>query len=401
MAKFQYKIKDQNGKSVTGEIDSIDLHSAVTSLRRKGMIIISVSPKTESSLGFLDKILNRVSFNDLVIMTRQLATMVGAGLTLSEAVDILQEQQNSNKLKSVLFDLSNDIKGGLSLFQALSKHRDVFPPLYINLVKSGEASGKLDTVLIRMSDSLEKEREFKARIKGAMIYPAIVVSIMGAVMVIMITFVIPKLTALYKESTMELPLPTKILIGISDFFVSFWWLVILVTIGAVIGFRQWKQTPRGGFIIDQIMLKIPLVNKIVINVTLANFSRTFGLLVAAGIPLLEGISIVENVTDNLVFKIALRSSYKGVEKGLSFSAQLLALPVFPKIVGQMIKVGEETGKVDEIFYKLSDYFESESDHLVKNLTVAIEPIILIILGLGVAFLVISIILPIYKLTTSF
>lgn len=401
MGKFHYKAKDLTGKEFVGDIESVDVRGAATLLRRKGLVIISIDNRKESGDNFLQKFFNRVGFNELVIMTRQLATMVGAGLNLSDSIDILSEQQTNKKFQTVLVSVSNDIKGGLSLHQSLSKYPEVFPPLYINLVKSGETSGKLDMVLLRMADNLEKDREFRARIKGAMIYPVVVVTMMVIVMIIMVTFVIPKLTALYKESTIELPLPTKMLIFISDFFIQFWWVILIIVIGGIFGLKKWKKTVYGGLFFDRLILKIPVVNKIAVNVTLANFSRTFGLLVSAGIPLLEGISIVEGVIGNSVYKNALRVSYLGVEKGLSFSAQLTSLSVFPKIVGQMVKVGEETGKVDEIFYKLSDYFESESDHLVKNLTVAIEPIVLVILGLGVAFLVISIILPIYKLTTSF
>ena len=268
------------------------------------------------------------------------------------------------------------------------------------MVKSGEASGKLDQVLVQMADGLEKDREFQARIKGALIYPVVVISMMIVVVIIMMVFVIPKLVTLYSQSTIDLPLPTKILIGTSNMFVHFWWLMIIVIVGSIIGIQRWNKTPSGNLFLGRLLLKTPLIGRIITNVTLTNFNRTFGLLTAAGIPLLESIGIVSELTDNPVYRIALKDAYEGVEKGLSFSS-LLTAEVFPKIVSQMIKVGEETGKVDEIFFKLAEYFESESDHLVKNLTVAIEPIILIILGVGVGFLVISIILPIYKLTTSF
>lgn len=401
MSNFAYRGKDKDGQDVSGQIESADLRLAAQNLRKRGIVVISLNPKSNSGGKFLDKYLNRVSFGELVIFTRQFATMIGAGLALTEAIDILSEQNTNKKLKEVLVDISSDVNGGLSLYQALLRHNDVFPSLYVNLVKSGETSGKLDLVLLRMADSLEKEREFKARVKGALIYPVVVIVMMLLVMVIMIIFVIPKLTALYKESTMDLPLPTKILIGVSDFFIGFWWLIIAILIGGFIFLKKWSKTEQGGLVMDNLLLRLPLIGKITTFVTLANFSRTFGLLVSAGIPLLEGINIVEDVTPNLVFKKALSSAYKGVERGLAFSAQLIVIPAFPKIVGQMAKVGEETGKVDEVFFKLADYFESESDHMVKNLTVAIEPIILVILGVGVAFLVISIILPIYKLTTSF
>ena len=400
MAEFIYKGKDSNGVAHTGTIQSPDLHSAAIILRKKGLIVISVNAKNDVSAPIIGNFLNRVSFTELVICTRQLATMVSSGLVLSEAIDILVEQQSNKTFKAALEEVSSDIKGGLTLAQALSKFPRIFPHLYVNLVKSGETSGKLDEVLLQMADGLEKDREFQARIRGALIYPVVVIGMMIAVIIIMMVFVIPKLVALYSQSTIELPLPTKILIFTSNLFVNFWWAIILVIVGIAIGITRWNKTPEGRYFIGKTLLKTPLIGVIISNVTLTNFNLTFGLLTTAGIPLLESIGIVSDLTDNPVYKNSLKQAYNGVEKGLPFSS-LLDPQVFPKIVSQMIKVGEETGKVDVIFFKLSEYFESEADHLVKNLTVAIEPIILVVLGVGVAFLVISIILPIYKLTTSF
>lgn len=398
--EFNYRAKDLQGNDHIGSVQSTDLHSATAIIRKKGLIVISVATKNDPIKGLLDRFFNRVSFGELVIMTRQLATMVSSGLVLSEAIDILEEQATNKYFKKALGDISQDIKGGFTLAQAFSKFPNIFDNLFINLVKSGEASGKLDSVLLQMADGLEKDREFKAKIRGAMIYPLVVITMMLVVIIIMMVFVIPKLVTLYSQSTIELPLPTKILIGMSNLFTNFWWLGLLLIIGAYIGINRWRRTPEGKLFLDKLILKTPIAGKIVTNVTLTNFNRTFGLLISAGIPLLDAIGIVSDLTDNTVFKNAIKDARNGVEKGLPFSS-LLTADIFPKIVSQMIKVGEETGKVDEIFLKLAEYFESESDHLVKNLTVAIEPIILIILGIGVAFLVISIILPIYKLTTSF
>lgn len=400
MAVFLYKAKDTLGNDHSGEMQSPDTHAAVITLRKKGLIVISINPKDTPTFRFLDRLLNRVSFTDVVVVTRQLATMVSSGLVLSEAMDILEEQQSNKTLKKALVEISSDIKGGLTLNQALSKYPHIFPPLYVNLVKSGEASGKLDQVLMQMADSLEKDREFRAKVKGALIYPAVVISMMGIVVIIMMVFVIPKLVNLYTQSNIDLPLPTKILIFTSNLFVNFWWAGLIVMGVGIVGLQRWNKTPDGNYFLGALVLRIPIIGRVATNVTLTNFNRTFGLLTSAGIPLLDSIGIVSDITDNPVFKKTLKEAYLGVEKGLPFSA-LLTAAVFPKIVPQMVKVGEETGKVDEIFFKLAEYFEQESDHLIKNLTVAIEPIILIILGVGVAFLVISIILPIYKLTTSF
>lgn len=400
MADFVYKAKDIKGELHSGDIESSDERIAAASLRKKGLIVISIKQKNQPGLGIFSKFFSGVSFSELVILTRQLATMISSGLVLSESIDILEEQQNNKTLKQALSEISADIKGGLTLAQSLGKYPNIFPRLYINLVKSGEASGKLDAVLMQMADGLEKDREFRARVRGAMIYPAVVISMMFIVVVIMMVFVIPKLVTLYSQSNIDLPLPTKILIFTSTAFVNFWWVALLITGGLFWAIKKWNKTPEGSLFLGKFVLKIPIVGKVMTDVTLTNLSRTFGLLTTAGIPLLESISIVEDLSDNPVFRQSLKYAYTGVERGLPFSA-LLTSSVFPKIIPQMVRVGEETGKVDEIFFKLADYFESESDHLLKNLTVAIEPIILVILGVGVAFLVISIILPIYKLTTSF
>lgn len=400
MAEFLYRAKDTQGNDHTGSVESPDAHSAAAFIRKKGLIVITLNPKAAPISPFLNRFFNRVSFSDLVIITRQMATMISSGLVLSEAIDILEDQQSNKTLKKALSDISQDIKGGLGLAQAMGKYPDIFPHLYVNLVRSGETSGKLDSVLLQLADNLEKDREFRARIRGAMIYPIVVLSMMVVVVIIMMIFVIPKLVNLYSQSKIDLPLPTKILIGTSSLFTNFWWLGLILLVGIFVSVNRWKKTPAGNLFFGKAVLKIPIVGKIITNVTLTNFSRTFGLLTSAGIPLLSSIGIVADLTDNPVFKNALKDSYAGVEKGLLFSS-LLSANVFPRIVSQMVKVGEETGRLDEIFLKLADYFESESDHMLKNLTVAIEPIVLIILGIGVAFLVISIILPIYKLTTSF
>ena len=318
MAEFLYKAKDLQGNDHNGSVESPDAHSAVAVIRKKNLIIISLVPKNSGTNNFLDRFLNKVSFSDLVIITRQLATMISSGLVLSEAIDILEEQQTNKILKDALADIS------LTLAQALGQYPRIFPHLYVNLVKSGETSGKLDSVLLQMADGLEKDREFQSKIKGAMIYPVLVLSMMVVVIIIMMVFVIPKLVTLYTQSTIELPLPTKILIGASTLFTNYWWVLVIIMVGAVVGINRWKKTPEGNLFLGKLILKIPIVGKIVTNVTLTNFNRTFGLLTSAGIPLLESIGIVSDLTDNPVFKIALKDAYNGVEKGLPFSSLLSA-----------------------------------------------------------------------------
>lgn len=399
MAIFVYKARDFKGIDHNGTIDTVDASRAARILSKKGLVVTSIKEIKESSHLF-EKVFNRVSFDDLVISTRQLATMIESGLVLSESLNILVGQQSNPNFKKVWEEVLRDVNSGLDLASSLRKHPDVFPTLYCSLVKAGEQAGNLDVILVEMANNLERDREFRSRVRGAMVYPVMVLGMMVVVTGIMMFFVIPRLTSLYTQSSIELPLPTKILIGTSNFLISYWWTLIILLVVGAFAFKKWVSTPDGKYTFDELLLKIPMVGKVIRGTSLTSFTRTFGLLTTAGVPILDSIAIVSEVTNNSVYKRALSDIRLGIERGLTMSAQLDKVGVFPKIISQMYRVGEETGKVDKISFKLAEYFESEADHLVKNLTVIIEPVILIVLGLGVGFLVLSIILPIYKLTTS-
>lgn len=400
MAIYKYTAKDYQGQYHKGEIEAVDLRTAAQVLLKKRLIVISLKSREENAKKFLQSLFDRVSFSDLVIFTRQLATMIGAGLVLSEALDSLASQQTNKGFKDVLDHVSADIQGGLDLGSALQKHPHIFPKLYVNLIKAGEASGKLDSILQKLATHMEKEREFRGKVKGAMIYPIVVVTMMFGVMLIMVFFVMPKLMSLYAESNIELPLPTRIMLAVSGFIINYWWVVLVLVLGLSLAFKKWLQTAKGRAIFDSWLLKIPVMGRIIKMVVLSNFSSTMSLLTTAGIPMLDSIKIVEEIVGNFSFKTALDQSYKGVERGLSLSDQISSQAVFPKLVGQMVKTGEATGKLDEVLLKMAEYFETESENSLKNITTLIEPLVLIVLGIGVALLVISIILPIYKLTTS-
>lgn len=401
MPKYNYTAKDKEGNLRKGQIVTTDEHQVARLLSKRELILISAKVVNENNQLFFDKYLHGVSFSDLVVTTRQLATMVESGLVLSDSIDILIDQQSNPRFKTILTEISRDVKNGIDLASALSKHPQVFPKLYISLVRAGEQSGKLDTVLNQMALNLEKDREFRARIRGAMIYPILVLTMMFIVIVIMMVFVIPRLVSFYSQSNIDLPISTKILIWTSTFFTSYWWLLIVAAIVGFVMFQRWTSNDKGRYDFDTLMLKFPIIGKIVRGTSLTNFTRTFGLLTHAGLPILDSLLIVADVVGNQVYRLALLDCFKGVERGLTMSAQLESTNAFPKIVSQMFRVGEETGKVDQIAFKLAEYFETETDNLVKNITVVIEPVILVILGVGVGFLVISLILPIYKLTTSF
>jgi type IV pilus assembly protein PilC len=327
--------------------------------------------------------------------------MVTAGLQIQEAIDLLKNQSNNPALSDVLNKIYREIQGGGNLGNALVKYPQYFSRIYIALIRAGESSGTLDVVLARLADNLEKDQEFRTKVRSALIYPAIIVVAMVVVFGVLMTVVVPKLTELYVDFGTDLPLPTRILQGISNFFVHFWWLMIIVAFVGFNLFQRWLKTSWGRHIWDRIMLSLPLLGKLQQQIILVEFTRTLGMLVGAGVHILDSLNILVDSLGNVLYQEALKEISKKVEKGLPLGQLFAQYPMFPPILGQMVKVGEETGKMDESLIKLSTYFESESDHTVKGLTTAIEPLIMIVLGVGVGFIVFAIITPIYNLTNSF
>jgi type II secretory pathway component PulF len=401
MQKFEYKVKNERGESLKGTVEAKDEKQAAKILQDRKYLVVSLKPKGESIFNeFRGKVFTRVSLTDKVNFTRQLSTMMTAGLRVTESLEIL-ESQSSPGMKRVVSDIAREIEGGGSLTSAVEKHPGVFDPVYAALIKAGEAAGMLDKVLSRLADNLEKQKEFKTRIKGAMIYPAIVIGGMILVASIMVIFVIPKMTSIYEEFQADLPLPTKVLLGISKFATRFWWLGIIALIGAIVLFRLLLNTPQFRKQLDRILFKIPIYGNLRQKIMLTEFTRTLGILVGAGILIVDALKIVRGSFGSPVYAQAITDARTDVEKGLPLAAAMAKTEAFPVLLPQMIAVGEETGKIDEVLAKISAYFEQEADASVKGLTTAIEPIIMIILGIGVAFLVISVIMPIYNLTSQF
>ena len=346
-------------------------------------------------------LLNRVSFNDIVDFTRQMAIMLNAGLTLVDSFEILKKQIAKPSLYKLINDIDASIKAGNTLSSSLKKYPGNFSNLYISLVKSGEASGKLSDILLKLADNLEKSRDFKSKLKGAMIYPLIVISGMIGVMFIMVTFVLPKLMGLYKDFNIDLPITTKFLMIISEFSAQFWPIIIgvVVVIGVII--NRYIKTKAGKFSLDKLMLRLPVISNVVKVSALVDTTRTLSILIGAGVSILDALNIIIDTTNNMVFQNAFKNIYSKVEKGQSFGVSLEQEDIFPPILVQMAMVGEQTGQLDDTLGRLSKYFELESEMAIKAMTTLIEPTILIVLGFGVGFLVMSVITPIYNLTTSF
>ncbi len=401
MEKFDYLAITKEKKKVKGVVEAVSQPQAISVLRARGLFVVRLN-KIEvlpSWLVWLNRF-QRVKKQDVVHFTRQLATMIKAGLPLTTALSILK-YQSSLAMAKVVDEVLREVEGGGSLSKAMAKFNRIFDPVYLSLIESGEAAGVLEKVLLRLADNLEKQAEFRSKTKNALIYPAIITIAMVIVGLVMTIFVIPKLTSLYSEFGAELPVMTKILIGISGFMVKTWplWLVF-GTIGGY-SLSRWKQTESGRFVWDRISLKLPIFGPLKTKIILTEITRTLALLVESGVSIIEALEIVAGTADNILFSSSIKKAAKEVEKGIPIAAAIGQYDYFPVIVPQMLAVGEETGKIDEVMFNLSGYFETEAETAVKGLTTAIEPLMMILLGVGVAFLVIAIVMPIYNLTSQF
>jgi len=400
MPFYTYKAKNEHGETVKGKVEARDTRQASHILRSRQLIVISMTKQGESLLATINKQMMGINQDDIVGFTRQLSTMVTAGLSLTEALHILN-QQSKPAMATLLDALLRDVEGGSTFAKALEAHPKQFPRIYVQLVRAGETAGVLDEMLARLADNLEKSKEFRGKTQGALIYPGIVISALLLVAVIMMVFVIPQLTDMYDDFGADLPFVTQLLIDISDLFVGYWWLMVLILVGLAGLFRAWLRTKSGQRSFSQMLLKIPLYGKLKKKIIMTEFARTLSLLLAAGISLLQALEVATDAISSLLYREELELVQKKIEKGVTLGQAINNDQLFPQILIQMIAVGEETGKLDEVLMKLAVYFQSESEQAVKNLTTAMEPMIMVILGLGVGVMVVAIIMPIYGLTSQF
>lgn len=397
--KFACKVIKNN--LITEELIEAPSEEAVREYAKANkMFIVDIAPKMNFSFSFLESLLSHVSFTDVVNMTRQLAIMLNAGLSLASSLEILKKQSGNPALAKLLSEIATDVQAGATLSSSLKKHPHVFSSFYISLVKAGEASGKLDNTLLRLSDNLEKRRALIGKVKGALIYPSVLFVGMFAVMVLIMTYVVPQMLKIYENFEAELPASTKFLSVLSGIMQKFGIFILIgIVVGIIIFLRAFK-TKKGKRIIDTILMKLPVVNKMIKITTLVDVLRTFSILVQSGVSILDTINIVGETSTNTLYKNAFTNVYLKVEKGVSLGKALEHENIFPPLVVQMASVGEESGHLDETLMRISLYYETESELAIKALTSLIEPAILVILGVGVGFIVIAVITPIYSLTNT-
>lgn len=397
--KFFFKAL-KNDKVIQRDIEAATETEVLSYLRKNSYIPISISQHTALFPQF-NAVFDKVTFTDVVEFTRQLAIMLNAGLTLVDCFVILEKQISKDSMLQVVQSIQKDVLSGGTFSQALKKYPEHFPSIYIALVRSGEVSGKMSDILLKLADNLEKQREFQGKIKGALTYPIVVLVGMVSIMFIMITFVIPKLLNLYKDFNIDLPVSTQILIAVSGFLAQFWPLVLIGVFVGISSFNRYVKTSRGKFYLDSLLLKLPIFGKIVSISSLVDSTRTLSILIGSGVSILDTLGIITETTENSVYKQAFIHIVQEVERGVSLGNAFNNENIFPPILVQMVSVGEQTGNLDDTMMRISHYFDLESEMAVKTVTTLIEPLILVLLGIGVGFLVISVITPIYNLTTSF
>ena len=383
---------------VTGKLQAASIEVAKKVLKQSGLLPISVN--TPKDFWDILPSFGKVSLRDRTIFARQLSTMIKAGLTLSQAMRLMVDQTKKGRFKQVEEAILSDIQDGFSFSNALAKFPEVFDPIFINVVRSGEATGKLEVVLDQISTQMEGDVKLTSKIKGAMIYPAFIILAMLGVAIVMLWKVIPQLSEMFTSSSMKLPASTAFLLWLSNVVVNQWW-VIIIAVALVYFLARWFfKTPQGEMYWSKLQLKMPVLRDITQQTTMARFGRFLSLLLGSGVPLLEALKLINDSIDNKVYRRSISNVSASVERGVPMSKPIMEDPIFPLMVGQMVSVGEQTGKMDEVMTRLADYYEEEVSNKVSGLSALIEPMIIIILGIGVAFLVMSILLPIYQISTA-
>ena len=401
---FSYRAKNQMMETVEGTIEAMSQDAALKLLTDQKMIILSLEDASKTPFWRRQiniPFLNRVGLRDLVFLSRQLSVMVAAGLPLVESLNVLKEQTENAYLRKVVEDISKNVQGGLRFSSALAKYPKIFDDFFINMVRAGETAGNLDEVLQYLANEQEKNFDLMNKIKGAMVYPIFVIATVIGVMVLMMTFVIPQLTSILIQSSVELPLPTKILISVSNFSKNSYWLIIIVLAVLGIVLRVLLKTRQGKLFLGRVILKLPVFGQLFQKFYLVRFARSLSTLLVGGIPLTSALRIVSDVVDNIVYKNIILQSIVDVEGGHSISNAFLNHSSVPAMLPRLMTIGEQTGKLDEILEKIANFYSREVEGLLSKLVTLLEPIIIIFLGIVVAGMAASILLPMYQLSSAF
>lgn len=400
--KYQYRVKDYWGNTHKGFLDADNRDMVINSLLRQGYYVLALKPQEKSSLNMEIDItaFTKVKTRELCVMTRQLATMLSAGLPIIRSFNVLAEQTSDNKIKKAVTRIRDDLEAGLPLWEALSKHPRVFSKVYVSMIRAGETGGILEPILHRLTDHLEREQEINAKVKAASIYPAMIALFACLMIFFIIIFVMPTFVNMFTSTGVELPVPTRLLLAAGTILRQRGLLILGGLIMSIILLRAWGKKDKGRLFYDRLYLGLPIIGAAISRIAVARFARTMGTLVKSGIPVLQALEIVEDVLGNAVFARAINSARASIREGESIALPLIQSGVFEPMVTQMIAVGEETGALDEMLIKMSDYFEREVVYMVDNIMAVIEPIMILVVALLVGGIVIATLLPIFSIVNA-
>ncbi|MBI1810621.1 MAG: type II secretion system F family protein [Nitrospirae bacterium] len=399
MPTYSYKVRNQTGEIISGVIDAPTTDAVAEQLFSKGYtpVKIEAEEETKSPIEKGWQIFDRVKDEDLIVFSRQLATLITAGISFIRSMDTLAEQTKSRKLRKIIEEIRREVARGSSFSDALAKFPKVFSPLYISMVRVGEEAGVLDDILNRLSSLLEHDATTRARVKAATRYPVIVIISMIIAFFVLTTFVVPKFASLYQSAKVELPLPTRVLIFLNKAIRTYWPLLIAAVAGVIFAFRGYIRTPSGRWNLDKLKLRVPIIGSVVEKTVMSRFARIFSTLYSSGIPMLHALDIVAGTLGNIIIARAVEVIKESVREGKGLAVPMASTMVFPPMVTQMVAVGEETGALDDMLTKVADYYDLEVEYAIKNLSITLEPVLLVFLAGGILFLALGIFLPIWDM----
>lgn len=398
MTLYDYRAVDAEGKPVRGDVEADSRNAVVDMLHEKGLVVLHIDEKLKFGLkDILNMQIGGVPLTSKVIFSKQLATMLAAGLPLLQALDVLASQEKNAGFRSALENVVHLVEGGSNLSNALGKQKGIYTEVELNLIAAGEQSGNLVEMIQKVADNLEKQKDFNAKLRGAMIYPVIIFVAIIIVVVLLMIFMVPAVEGLYKDFGGELPWVTRFMVDVSNFIISFWWGILTVLAAAVIGLKYYQSTPSGREVFDRLFLTMPIFGKLVTKIQLAEFSRLLAMLLKSGISIIEALNIVANALPNIHFRRGLKAAAKEVEKGVPLAVPISKNEDFPIIISRIIATGESTGNLDKVLEDISKFYQTEVDNMTSNLTKMLEPIILLVVGGVVAFLALVVYVPIYGL----
>lgn len=405
MATFAYVGRNRSGAVKKGELTAKTRDEAVDQLRRQNVVVTSLEERSGKAGGFDIKNLlgSGLTDKDLVVFTRQFGTMINAGLPLVQCLEILSTQSENKLLRETIGEVKTQVEAGSTFSDALRKFPKIFDDLFVNMIHAGEVGGLLDTILTRLAKHIEKAMKLKGQIKSAMVYPSAIIGVAVIVISVLMIWVIPIFAKMFTELSggkIGLPGPTQLVINVSNFFQSFWYVMIGAIVAAVIAIKKYRATPQGRMNIDKLLLKIPVIGDLIRKASVAKFTRTLGTLISSGVPLLEGLLICARTSGNKVIEDVLINARVSISGGKTIAEPLAKSEVFPKMVTHMIAVGESTGALDAMLGKIADFYEDEVDQAVASLTSLLEPIMMVVLGVVIGFIVIAMYLPIFQMASA-